>query len=124
MVQAFILGISLFISCVIGLFFSHFMPVLTQRGLELKWQALGFREYLHTAERFRIGAETLETFSKFLPYAMIFKVEKEWAERFSDFSYQNQNWYVSASSSSLSNFSSSFSGFSNSIYSTFSSSPR
>ncbi|MBU4124630.1 MAG: DUF2207 domain-containing protein [Nanoarchaeota archaeon] len=131
--QILIFAIGIFLSCVIGLIFAHFMPALTQKGLELKWQALGFREYLHTAERFRIGAETLETFSKFLPYAMILKVEKEWAERFSDFSYQDQSWYVPSSMpgsasgvstpTSLSNFSSSFSAFSNSISSTFSSSP-
>ena len=128
--QIIIIAISIIVSSIIGLIFSHFMPVLSQKGLESKWETLGFREYLHTAERFRIGAETLETFSKFLPYAMVLKVEKEWAERFSDFSYKDQGWYVPAGihsgsgvSSSFSNFSSSFSSFTNSISSTFSSSP-
>lgn len=122
--QALIIDFSILISFTIGLIFSHFMPALTQRGLELKWQALGFREYLHAVERFKIGAETLETFSKFLPYAMIFKVEKEWGERFSDFSYQNQSWYIPFNNSSLSNFSSSFSVFSDSISNTFTSSSK
>ncbi len=130
--QVLILTVSLLVSSIIGLIFSHYMPVLTQRGLELKWEALGFREYLHTAERFRIGSETLETFSKFLPYAMILKVEKEWAKRFSDFSYQDQGWYVpisvhggglSGTTNSFSNFTSSFSAFADSVSSTFSSSP-
>lgn len=129
--QVIILGTSVGISIIIGLIFSHYMPSLTGQGLEVKWKALGFKEYLHTAERFRIGAETLETFSKFLPYAMIFGVEKEWAKRFSDFSYQQQGWYYPAAvysgqggaPASFSQFSSSFSSFASSVSSTFASSP-
>ena len=126
--QGLILLVGSVVSCVIGLVFSYQMPVLTPQGLESKWKALGFMTYLHTAERFRIGAETLETFSEFLPYAMIFGVEKQWAQRFSNFSYQDQGWYVpvamsSGSPGSFSNFSSSFSGFANSVSSTFTSTP-
>ncbi len=129
---AFLLIISLIVSFAIGLAFSYYMPTLTMAGLEAKWKALGFKEYLHTAERFRIGAETLDTFSKFLAYAMIFGVEKQWAERFSDFKYENQAWYIPYASSGLmsagtefpmSDFSSNFSAFASSISSSFSSSP-
>jgi hypothetical protein len=134
-VYVIILGVGLGISAIIGLIFANFMPALTPGGLEAKWKSLGFKEYLHTAERFRIGAETLETFSKFLPYAMVFGVEKKWAERFSDFKYQKQNWYVPAAYAhagragpagqppSFSGFVSSFSSFTSSISRTFGSSP-
>lgn len=129
-VYVFLLIISLLASAIIALSFAHYMPALTREGAEAKWHSLGFREYLHTAERFRIGAETLDTFSKLLPYAMIFGVEKEWAKRFSDFSFENQNWYVPmvvyahpGQPSSVSDFSSSFSSFASSLSSTFSSSP-
>jgi len=94
--QGLILLVGLSISCIIGLVFAYQMPALTPEGLEAIWKAVGFKEYLHTAERFRIGAETLETFSKFLPYAMIFGVEKQWAKRFSNFSYKDQAWYAPA----------------------------
>lgn len=87
---------SLAISSVIGLIFSYFMPALTSNGAEAKWHMLGFKNYLNIAERFRIGAETIETFSKFLPYAIVFGVEKQWAERFAYFNYQPQNWYAPA----------------------------
>ena len=125
------LMISLAISSAIGLVFARFMPVLTNQGAEVKWQALGFKEYLHTAERFRIGAETLGTFSNFLPYAMVFGVEKQWAKRFDDFQYQEQGWYYPAAAYkgssgapvSFSEFSSSFSSFSSSVSSVFTSSP-
>jgi len=128
---ALILGLSLGISSVMGIVFALYMPVLTDMGLEAKWQALGFKEYLQTAERFRIRAETLDTFSRFLPFAMIFGVEKQWAKRFSDFSYQQQGWYHPAAvysgqggtPASFGEFSSSFSSFASSVSSTFSSAP-
>ena len=126
--SSIIIAISLFISGVIGVAFTHFMPVLTRTGAEAKWKALGFKEYLHTAERFRIGEETLETFSLFLPYALIFGVEKQWAKRFADFEYQQQNWYFPAAvysgkggmPANFSEFSSGFSSFSSAISSSFS----
>ena len=129
--SALILGASLGISAVIGLVFAYFMPALTIAGAEAKWRALGFKEYLHTAERFRIEAETLETFSKFLPYAIVFGVEKEWAKRFSDFNYKEQEWYMPAAvysgtggaPANFSEFASGISSFSNNISSIFSSSP-
>ncbi|MBZ9571968.1 DUF2207 domain-containing protein [Patescibacteria group bacterium] len=128
--QISILGLSLIISATIILIFAHYMPSLTQKGLEAKWKLLGFKEYLQTAERFRLGAETLETFSKYLPFALILGVEKKWAERFSDFSYQKQNWYVpvvyayggggkGGAPASFNSFSSSISSFTSSISRTF-----
>lgn len=123
-----ILGIGFGVSIIIGLLFSYYMPVLTEKGADLKWKALGFKEYLHTAERFRIEAETLETFSLFLPYAMIFGVEKQWAKRFADFEYKKQGWYYPAAiysgpggtPASFSEFSSGFSSFASAVSSSFS----
>lgn len=68
-------------------------PPLTEKGIEAKWHALGFREYLQVAERFRLGALTPETFEKYLSYAMVFGVEKKWAERFADIYKTQPDWY-------------------------------
>jgi uncharacterized membrane protein (DUF485 family) len=129
--SAIIIAVSMAFSSAIGLIFARFMPVLTNQGAGAKWRALGFKEYLHTAERFRIEAETLGTFSNFLPYAMVFGVEKQWAKRFDDFQYQEQGWYYPAAvyggpagaPTSFSEFSSSFSSFASSVSSLFVSSP-
>jgi len=129
--QIFMFEVSLVMTAIIIMVFAHFMPVLTEQGLEAKWKLLGFKEYLRVAEKFRIEAETLETFSKFLPFAMILGVEKKWANRFADFSYQKQDWYLPAgyisggipkggAPISIGSFSSSFSSFASSITSTFS----
>lgn len=68
------------------------MP-LTEKGVEAKWYALGFREYLSVAERFRLGACTPETFEQFLSYAIVFKVEDKWANRFADIYKKQPDWY-------------------------------
>ncbi len=131
-IYSLLIFISLLVSGVIGFTFAYFMPALTRKGTEEKWKWLGFREYLHIAERFRIGAETVETFSKYLPYAIVFGVEKEWASRFADLKYQQPNWYVPAvvqvggrggPAPSFSGLTSSISSFTSSISSTFGSSP-
>jgi len=130
--QILILELGLILSAMIILIFAHYMPALTSKGLEAKWKLLGFKEYLQTAERFRLGAETLETFSKYLPYAQVLGVEKKWANRFADFAYQEQTWYVPSVSvsggkggapASFNSFSSSLSSFSSSITSTFGGGP-
>jgi len=127
-----LLLISFFVSGAIGFIFAQLMPALTQQGAQEKWKWLGFKEYLHTAERFRLGAETVETFSKYLPYAIVFGVEKEWADRFADLKYEQPNWYVPAvvqvggrgeAAPSFSGLTSSISSFSSSISKTFGSTP-
>lgn len=69
------------------------IPPLTEKGVEAKWYALGFREYLSVAERFRLGACTPETFEQFLSYAIVFGVEDKWANRFADIYKKQPDWY-------------------------------
>jgi uncharacterized membrane protein len=125
----FLMIASFIISFIIKLAFAHYMPKLTKRGLDAKWKLMGFKDYLHTAERFRLGFETVETFSKYLPFAIILGVEKEWAKRFDDIEYVEQGWYVgthvytagSGGFSSFDSFSSSLNSFASSISSSLSS---
>lgn len=82
-----------------GLWFIYLLikpPPLTEKGIEAKWHALGFREYLQVAERFRLGALTPETFEKYLSYAVVFGVEQKWAERFADIYKTQPDWYESS----------------------------
>jgi len=131
--QIVILLLGLAVSGIIIIVFSQYMPALTKKGLEAKWKLLGFKEYLQIAEKFRIEAETLDTFSRYLPYAMVLGVEKKWANRFSNFSYQKQDWYVTpvyvsggrgGAPPSFNSLSSSISSFTSSISRTFSARAR
>lgn len=87
------LGIPLIVIGIILLIFAGRMPKRTVQGVEaLEW-ALGFKMFLYHAERYRVAKMTPAYFEKCLPYAMVFKVEKEWAEHFKDIYKQPPSWY-------------------------------
>jgi uncharacterized membrane protein len=67
-----------------------------------------------------------ELFDRYLPYAMAFGVEKNWARAFEGIYTQSPTWYVGSGSGgfSASRFSSSLSAMSSKAGSTLSSSPR
>ena len=74
--------------------FSFAMPKRTAKGVAAYEWAKGFKMYLHTAERFRLQDQKPEFFERFLPYAMVFGVEKDWAGRFVDIYKQPPDWYA------------------------------
>ncbi|MFH1187371.1 MAG: DUF2207 domain-containing protein [bacterium] len=86
---------------------------LSKKGLLLREDWLGFKMYLETAERYRMQNLTPETFEKYLPYAIIFGVEKQRGRAFDSLNMQNPYWYsgyiAGPSAFSTSAFSSSFS---------------
>ncbi len=86
------------ISAIIIFGFGLIMPSYTRKGIKVKEKLLGFKLYLETAKKDRIKFHNApekkpEIFEKFLPYAMIFGVEKEWAEQFKDIYNSNPDWY-------------------------------
>lgn len=103
---------------------------LNASGRVLRTDWLGFKMYLETAERYRLQNLTPDTFEKYLPYAMVFGVEKKWARAFESISMPPPRWYSGsaagfvAGTSSGGGFSPSgfVSGFSASFSSTFASS--
>ncbi len=97
--------------------FGFILPRRTVTGVQAREWALGFKQYLHTAERFRIKAMTPETFERFLPYAMVFRVEKEWAKAFEGVLRQEPSWYASPGGAQFSAFAFA-SGLSSSMHST------
>ncbi len=126
------------------LIFKRYNPRLSREGLILKEEWLGFKMYLEVTEKYRMQKLTPELFEKYLPYAMIFKIEKQWAKNFDSIITTPPAWYGSsgqitnaggfglvngvgtfgASSSRISNFSASAfsSSFSSSLASAFASS--
>ena len=115
-------------SLIIGAFVKY-EARLNEAGRILKEDWLGFKMFLAAAERYRLQNLTPETFAKFLPYAMIFGIEKKWARAFNSMHLPQPDWYAGAAgadlgSSSDGSFSASaFSAsFSSSFASTFGSS--
>ncbi|NLE74162.1 MAG: DUF2207 domain-containing protein [Actinobacteria bacterium] len=81
------------VSVVIVFVFSSKMPQRTAKGAEetKKWEA--FRNYLRDLTRFQDMSSAKETFEKYLPYAIAFRVEKDWVRRFQDMQVPAPTWY-------------------------------
>ncbi len=108
------------------IYVSKHMPVRTAEGVEVLRQTKGFRMYLETAEKYTIQNLTPETFEKFLPYAMVFGVEKQWAENFRDIYTSSPSWYQSSDGDLFTTLIlvNSLNSFSNASYSAFTASPQ
>lgn len=102
----------------IGLLFAFIMPVKTKAGAIMKEDLLGLKMYIQVAEIDRIKfhnapAKSPEKFEELLPYAIVFGLEKQWAEEFKDVYKTTPDWYdgnfstfsIIALTSDLGNFS-------------------
>ncbi len=94
--------ISFILSGFIIMIFGWFMPAKTKKGTLAKQHILGLKEYLTVAEKDRLKFHNApekkpQHFEKLLPYAMVLKVEKEWARQFASIYQQPPSWYDSQS---------------------------
>jgi uncharacterized membrane protein len=92
-------AISLIISGALFFVFAPFMGQETGKGVETKNYLLGLKLYLGVVEKDRLDFNNApeknpQTFEKFLPYAMVFGVEKAWAGQFEGIYTQQPGWFV------------------------------
>lgn len=97
----------------------------TEKGYEALDYLKGFKDFLSVTEQERYKfhnapALSPEQFMEYLPYAIAFGVEKEWAEVFKDIQIMPPGWYQSDTQApfSAAAFTSSLSSFSTSLSST------
>lgn len=127
--QSFLLPVLVALVCVLFVWLlKKYNPRLNKEGYLLKEDWLGFKMYLETAEKYRMQNLTPDLFEKYLPYAMIFGVEKKWAKNFDSLNMQSPGWYTSSNmagtsmaNSPLTSGGFSASAFSSSFSSSFSS---
>jgi len=87
-------AVSLLLPGAIVMFFGYFMPARTVKGTAAYAQALGFKEYLSKAEKYKLQWEEKENiFETFLPYAMVFGVVDKWARTFEGIAHEPPTWY-------------------------------
>ncbi|WKZ31017.1 MAG: DUF2207 domain-containing protein [Candidatus Dojkabacteria bacterium] len=132
----------LLLSGVAFLAIAPWMSQRTAKGTEIEEHIKGLKMYLEIAEEDRIktlqGPDSeyvtdrkapkrdVKLFEKLLPYAMVLKVEKAWADKFKDIYKEPPDWY---SGSNMSTFNTiylmnSLSNAATSMNSTFTSTPR
>jgi uncharacterized membrane protein YgcG len=109
--------------------FAQIMPARTEAGTRALERVLGFEEFLRRVESEHLKRVIIghpELFDKFLPFAMAFGVERQFAKAFEGIYTQAPQWYVGPGMTnfSVSHFSSSMSHLSSAAGTTMSSSPR
>jgi uncharacterized membrane protein YgcG len=79
--------------------FGFAMPARTARGARVLEEIQGFEEFLRRVEKDRFDRviRTPEMFESYLPYAMAFGVEKNWARAFDDIYREPPDWYRGSS---------------------------
>jgi uncharacterized membrane protein len=79
------------------------MPARTQEGARAHAWLRGFEEFLSRVEKDRLQRmiESPEAFERFLPFAMAFGVERNWARAFEGIARQPPQWYHSSADGSF-----------------------
>lgn len=112
--------------------FGFLMRQRTREGAELYRRILGFKLYMNTAEKYRQQFNEKENiFEKFLPYAMVFGITKEWINKMKViygedyFATYHPVWFYGAALASFDadSFNSAISSLSSNMSTTISSSP-
>lgn len=110
--------------------FGMVMPARTKKGVLAREHILGLKSYLQVAEKDRIKFHNApqkdpKTFEKFLPFAMVLGVEKEWAKQFEGIYNTNPSWYDDPNMKNFSavSFVGGLSSFGNTAQSALSSTP-
>lgn len=77
-----------------SIFFAIHMPKKSHAGVEMYRQILGFKNFMHTAERYRSKwQEEKGLFAELLPYAIAFNDVDRWAQAFTGLEEQIPQWY-------------------------------
>lgn len=92
------LGIMLFV-------FGRIMPRKTIFGAVSQNTSIGLKNFLGSQERqLEFQAKNWHMFEKLLPYAIVFGVEKIWAERFQEINMKPPNWYQGIDNTSFNSY--------------------
>jgi uncharacterized membrane protein len=93
-IERFDLLVGVLLTGPIVMIMSRFMPKKTLAGAEAFRKVLGFKDYINTAEKYRVKFQEDENiFERFLPYAMIFGLADKWAHAFKDIYKGRPEWY-------------------------------
>jgi len=126
------LFVAVLLSAIIVLIFAPLMQKRTEEGHVLFRRIKGFKLYLDKAEKYRQRfLEKENLFEKFLPYAIVFGITREWIKKMKDiygekyFATYHPVWFYGAGIASFNadSFSEAMNSVSTNMASTMSSSP-
>ena len=132
-VQFFLSGIAgviaIAISIAIVFLYGRVMTAKSLLGARTYIGILGFQEFMTRVDADRISRMPMDTFEKFLPYAMALGIENRWAKAFEGIMRKPPTWYQPADAAMFTNwntlmFTSSMRTMMNDAHQTFVSAPR
>lgn len=88
------LPLGLFITAITGLVAARNMPRRTRLGAEMKMRAEAFKRYLQNVERYTDLQAATDQFSRYLPWAIAFGLDKSWVRKFASVNAPAPDWYV------------------------------
>ncbi|MFC1598360.1 DUF2207 domain-containing protein [Patescibacteria group bacterium] len=78
-------------------FFAPLMPQKTKKGAQVSEWGHGFLQFLRHPEKHNVTL-TLDVYNEYLPYALIFRVEKDWTKAFEEQLTEPPHWYSTPTS--------------------------
>lgn len=84
---------ALFILGLVLKFVAGHMPKKTRHGAEAAARWLAFKRYLEEIDQYQDVAAAKDIFSKYLPYAVAFELEKSWIQKFEAVDTPAPTWY-------------------------------
>ncbi len=97
---------SLALTVVLVAVFAWIMPSRTTRGTAVLRQTLGFQEFLRRVEASRLERVVLtpDLFERFLPYAMVAGLTRQWTAAFQGILETPPSWYIGSGDFDLTDF--------------------
>ncbi|HLW55612.1 MAG TPA: DUF2207 domain-containing protein [Candidatus Angelobacter sp.] len=85
------------IAAVIVFLFGRLLTATSLKGARTQVEIRGFQEFMNRVDADRLKRMPLDTFEKFLPYAMALGVEHRWAKNFEGIAQNPPTWYQGTS---------------------------
>jgi uncharacterized membrane protein len=88
-----LLAFTLLVLSIGGMIISRYMPRKTAAGVTAAAKWVAFQRYLKDIERYTEVASAREQYDRYLPYAIVFGIEKEWTNKFIAVDTPAPFWY-------------------------------
>lgn len=88
--------ISIIIAVLIVFLFGRELTAKSMLGAKTRVEILGFEEFMNRVDADRLRRMPMDTFEKYLPYAMALGVEHRWAKAFDGIVQNPPTWYQSS----------------------------